>query len=152
MAAAVLAGAFFLPVLRIYGSSMSPTLEKGDLVAVVKGQAWKQGDIIAFEYHNKILVKRLIAGPGSIVDIGEDGTVYVDNEPLAEEYLEYRSAGTCSIELPCLVPDGCCFVLGDSRTVSMDSRNVEIGCVPREQVIGRILFRLWGADGIGFIR
>lgn len=139
------------PVFRICGSSMSPTLEKGDMVVAVKGQTWGQGDVIAFTCHNKILIKRLIAGPGSQVDMGADGTVYVDGQPLAEPYLTERNAGICSTELPCTVPEGAYFVLGDSRGRSADSRNAQIGCVSTEQVIGKITFRLWGEDGAGFI-
>ncbi|MCM1145748.1 MAG: signal peptidase I [Clostridium sp.] len=148
-AAAVLAGTLFMPVFRIYGNSMSPTLEKGEMVAALKGQDWRQGDIIAFWYHNKILVKRLIAEPGSQVDIAADGMVYVDGAPLFESYLTDRSAGTCSIELPCSVPEGEYFVLGDARDISADSRNAQIGCIAKEDVIGRIVLRLWGANGIG---
>lgn len=151
-AAIVLAGAFYLPVFRIYGSSMSPTLEKGELVAAVKGQNWEQGDIIVFWHHNKILIKRLIAEPGSQVDIGADGIVYVDKTPLPEAYLTDRSAGTCSVELPCTVPDGQYFVLGDARDISADSRSEQIGCVSKEQVIGKVAFRLWGSGGIGPVR
>lgn len=121
-------------------------------MAAVRGQDWKQGDIIAFWHDNKILIRRLIAESGSQVDIDADGVVYVDGAPLSESYLTDKSAGTCSAALSCTVPEGCCFVLGDSREASVDSRNAQIGCVPKEQVIGRIVFRLWGADGMGAVR
>lgn len=147
-----MAGAFLLPVFRIYGSSMSPTIDKGEIVAAVRGQEWKQGDIIAFWHDNKILIKRLIAEPGSQVEIGADGVVYVDGAPLSEPYLTDRSTGTYGAELSCAVPEGQYFVLGDSRESFTDSRNAQIGCVSKEQVIGRIVFRLWGTGGIGAVR
>lgn len=150
-AAGILAGAFFLPIFRIYGDAMAPTFHKGEIVAAVKGQDWKQGDIIAFWHHNKILIKRLVAEPGSRVDMGEDGTVYVDESPLPETYLAEKSAGISSTQLPCTVPEGCYFVLGDAREISADSRNAQIGCIPKEQVVGKIAFRLWGPDGTGIV-
>ena len=120
-------------------------------MAAVRGQNWEQGDIIAFHCHNKILVKRLIAGPGSEVNIVSDGSVYVDGNLLPEFYLPEKSAGTYTTEFPCTVPEGAYFVLGDERSISVDSRSVQIGCVPKEQVIGKIAFRLWGS-GIGVVR
>lgn len=148
-AAGILAAAFLLPVFRIYGNTMAPGLNRGDMVAAVKGQDWEQGDIIAFQYHNKILVKRLIAGPGSEVNIASDGSVYVDGSLLPEFYLTDKSMGTCTTELPCTVPEDSYFVLGDARSVSADSRDLQIGCVPKEQVIGKIAFRLWPLKRIG---
>lgn len=125
---------------------MAPNLNRGDLVAAVKGQDWEQGDIILFRYHNKILVKRLIAGEGSEVNIASDGSVYVDGSLLPEFYLPEKSLGTCTVELPCTVPEESYFVLGDARTVSADSRSGQIGFVQKGQVIGKVAFRLWGGD------
>lgn len=151
-AAGILAAAFLLPVFRIYGNSMSPNLNKGDIVAAVKGQDWERGDMILFRYHNKILIKRLIAGPGSEVNIVSDGSVYVDGNLLTEFYLTEKSLGVCTTEFPCTVPEGTYFVLGDQRNISADSRNAQIGCVSKEQVVGKAVFRLWGSGGIGVLQ
>lgn len=151
-AAGILAAAFLLPVFRIYGNSMSPNLNKGDIVAAVKGQDWERGDMIIFRYHNKILIKRLIAGPGSEVNIVSDGSVYVDGSLLPEFYLTEKSPGVCTTEFPCTVPEGTYFVLGDQRNISADSRNEQIGCVSKEQVVGKAVFRLWGSGGIGVLQ
>lgn len=147
-AVAVLVATLFLPVLQIYGTSMSPTLEDGQIVVSVKTGQLEQGDIVAFYYNNKILVKRVIAGPGQWVDIDEDGNVYVDGQLLEEPYLEEKALGTCNIELPYQVPDGRWFVMGDHRSVSVDSRDRSVGCVSEEQVVGRLTFRIWPLDSI----
>ena len=142
-AVAVLVATLWLPVLQIYGASMAPTLEEGDIVVSLKGTGFQHGDIVAFYYNNKILVKRVIAGPGQWVDIGEDGTVYVDGAELDEPYLTEKSFGECDIKLPYQVPDERWFVMGDHRSVSVDSRDRAVGCVSEEQVVGRLVFRIW---------
>ncbi len=142
-AIAVLVATLLLPVLQIYGESMSPTLVDGDIVLSIKTSRFDQGDIIAFYYNNKILVKRVIAGPGQWVDIDEDGNVYVDGALLEEPYLQERALGQCNITLPYQVPDGRWFVMGDHRSVSVDSRDRSVGCVSEEQIVGRLTFRLW---------
>ena len=147
-AVAVLVATLLLPVLQIYGASMSPTLEDGQIVVSVKTGQLEQGDVVAFYYNNKILVKRVIAGPGQWVDIDEDGNVYVDGQLLEEPYLEEKALGTCNIELPYQVPDGRWFVMGDHRSVSVDSRDRSVGCVSEEQVVGRLTFRIWPLDSI----
>ncbi len=151
-AVAILTATLFLPVLKIYGSSMSPTLREGEIVLSVKNAGFRQGDIIAFYYNNKILVKRIIAGPGSRVDISEDGTVYVDGERLEEPYLEEPSLGECDIELPYQVPDGRYFVMGDHRSTSVDSRSTTVGCVAEEQIVGRIVFAVWPFRSLGLVK
>ena len=151
-AAAVLIAVLLLPVLQIYGSSMYPTIQEGQIVVSVKGADFTQGDVIAFYYNNKILVKRMIAGPGSWVDIDKKGNVTVDGEPLDEPYLTEKALGDCNIKLPYQVPDGRYFVMGDHRSTSIDSRNISVGCVAEEQIVGKIVFRLWPLKSFGTVK
>lgn len=150
-AVAVLVAVLVLPVLQIYGSSMNPTLVEGDIVISVKGTDFEQGDVVAFYYGSKILVKRYIAGAGQWVDIDEDGNVYVDGELLDEPYLTEKALGECDIELPYQVPDGRIFVLGDHRSTSVDSRSSYVGCIADEDIVGRIIFRVWPLSGFGSV-
>lgn len=150
-AAAVLVATLWLPVLRIYGSSMNPTLEEGQIVLSIKDSSLETGDIVAFYYGNKVLLKRYIAGPGSWVEIQEDGTVIVDGEALDEPYLTEKAYGVCDLEFPYQVPEGCYFVMGDQRSTSVDSRHSSVGCISQEQIVGKIVFRLWPADVLGTI-
>lgn len=150
-AAAVLVATIWLPILQIYGSSMTPTLKEGDIVASVKGTDFQPGDLIAFYVGNKILVKRCIALPGQWVDLDEEGNVYIDGKLLDEPYLTERSFGAANIELPYQVPDERYFCMGDHRSTSVDSRHTEIGCVSEEQIVGKIVFRLWPISDIGKI-
>ena len=142
-AIAVLVATTWLPVLQIYGSSMTPTLNEGEVVVSVKGSSFEQGDLIAFYYGNKILVKRCIATPGQWVDIDEDGNVYVDGNRLNEPYVKEKAFGDCDIKLPYQVPEDRYFCMGDHRETSVDSRNSSVGCIAEEQIIGRIFFRIW---------
>ena len=150
-AVAVLVAVLLLPVLRIYGTSMNPTLYEGDFVVSVKGGKMNTGDLVAFYYNNKILVKRVIGQAGQWVDISEDGTVYVDNVRIDEPYLTEKALGECDIELPYQVPENRVFVMGDNRSVSVDSRSTTIGCVAEEQLVGRIVFRIWPLNVFGKI-
>ena len=151
-AVAVLVAVLFLPVLQIYGHSMTPTLEDGDIVVSMKGSDFEPGDVIAFYYNNKILVKRVIAGPGDWVDIDKDGNVTVNGQALEEPYLQEKALGDCNIKLPYQVPDSRLFVMGDHRSVSVDSRNTAVGCVAQEQIVGRLVFRIWPLSGMGALR
>lgn len=148
-AVAVLISILFLPVLQIYGTSMAPTMSEGDIVVSVKGADFESGDLIAFYLGNKILVKRCIAGPGQWVDIDEEGNVYIDGKLLEEPYLEEKALGDCNIELPYQVPDNRYFCLGDHRATSVDSRDTTVGCVSEEQIVGKIVFRVWPLSGLG---
>jgi len=150
-AAAILVATLWLPVLQIYGSSMTPTLQDGEIIFSVKTSEFEQGEIIAFYYNNKILIKRAICGPGDWVDIDEDGNVYVNEVLLDEPYLVERALGDCNIELPYQVPDGKFFVMGDHRSTSVDSRNTAVGCVSQEQIVGKVLFRIWPLKRAGMV-
>lgn len=148
-ASAVLVATLWLPVLQIYGNSMTPTLQDGDIIFSVKTSEMCEGDIIAFYYNNKVLVKRVIAGPGSWVDIDEDGNVFVDGTQLVEPYLSEKALGETNITLPYQVPDGSYFVIGDHRGTSVDSRNTAVGCISQDQMVGKLVFRIWPLDKIG---
>ena len=148
-AVAVLVATIWMPVLQIYGASMTPTLNEGDIVVSIKGSDFQPGDLVAFYLGNKILVKRCIAGPGQWVDIDEDGNVYVDDKLLEEPYLTEKSLGGSNIELPYQVPDNRYFCMGDHRSTSADSRHSEVGCVAEEQVVGKIVWRVWPLAGLG---
>ncbi len=150
-AVAVLVATVWMPVLQIYGSSMTPTLNEGEIVVSLKDSKFEQGDLIAFYIGNKILVKRCIAGPGQWVNIDEDGNVYVDGELIDEPYLTEKSLGNCNIELPYQVPEARYFCMGDHRATSADSRSSEIGCVSEEQIVGKIVFRVWPLNKFGSI-
>ena len=149
-AIAVLVATTWLPVLQIYGSSMTPTLNEGEVVVSVKGSSFEQGDLIAFYYGNKILVKRCIATPGQWVDIDEDGNVYVDGKRLKESYVKEKAFGDCDIKLPYQVPEDRYFCMGDHRETSVDSRNSSVGCISKEQIIGRIFFRIWPLNDLDY--
>ena len=151
-AVAVLVAVLLLPILRIYGKSMHGTLDSGDIVVSVKGSDFEIGDVIAFYYNNNILVKRVIANPGDWVDIDKDGNVYVNNNLIDEPYLSEKAYGETNIELPYQVPEAKVFVMGDNRSVSIDSRNTSIGCVSEEQIVGKIVFRVWPLAQIGAVR
>ena len=152
-AVAVLVATLFLPVLRIFGTSMTPTLTEDDIVVSIKGVDLKQGDILSFYYNNRILVQRVIAFPGDWVDIDDAGNLYVNGELLDEPYLSENSKarGECDINLPYQVPDGRIFVCGDHRATSVDSRSTTVGCVAEEQIVGKIVYRVWPIKRFGSI-
>ena len=150
-AVSILVATLWLPVLQIYGSSMTPTLQDGEIIFSVKTSEFEPGEIVAFYYNNKILVKRVICGPGDWIDIDEDGTVYVNEVRLEEPYLTEKALGDCDIDLPFQVPDGKVFVMGDHRSTSVDSRNTAVGCVAQEQIVGKIIFRIWPLNRIGTV-
>lgn len=151
-AAAVLVAVLVLPVLQISGTSMTETLQDGDIVVAVNSKNFTSGDVIAFYYNNNTLVKRVIANAGDWVDIDEAGNVTVNETPLEEPYVSERALGECDIEFPYQVPDGKCFVMGDHRATSIDSRNTAVGCVEKDRIVGRIVFRVWPLSNFGKIR
>lgn len=148
-ALAVLVATLWMPVLRIYGSSMAPTLENGQIVVSVKSTRFESGDLIAFYHGNKLLIKRCIANSGDYVDIDEDGNVSVNGAPLKEPYLSEKAYGQTDIELPYQVPDQRRFVMGDNRSASIDSRSTVVGCITEDQIVGKVVFRVWPLDVFG---
>ena len=150
-AVAVLVAVLLLPVLQINGTSMTETLQDGDIVVAISNSKFKTGDVIAFYYNNNILVKRVIAAAGDWVDIDGEGNVYVNGELLDEPYITEKAYGNCDIELPYQVPDGKCFVMGDHRATSIDSRNTAGGCISDSGVVGKIMFRVWPLEEIGIV-
>lgn len=150
-AVAVLVATLLMPVLQIYGTSMSPTLEDSDIVVSLKEHHFQRGDIIAFYHNNKILVKRLIANPGEWVNIDEQGNVYVNGELLDEPYISEKSLGECDLQMPYQVPESRLFVMGDHRSVSVDSRSSTVGCVSEEEIVGKLVFCVWPLERFGAV-
>lgn len=146
---AILVTTLWVPVLQIYGSSMNPTLEEGQIVVSIKGSDFETGDLVAFYIGNKLLVKRVIAGPSDFVEITDDGTVYVNDEILDEPYISEKALGECDLEFPYQVPDSRFFLMGDHRATSVDSRSDAVGCVAAEQIVGRITFCVWPLSEFG---
>ena len=150
-AIAALVATLVLPVLQIAGTSMEPTLEDGDIVLLVKKRELQTGELCAFYYSNKILIKRVIATPGDYIWIESDGTVFLNGEPLDEPYVTEKALGECDVEFPYQVPENCYFVMGDTRATSIDSRSSVIGCVPEDQIIGKIFCKFWPLSELEWI-
>jgi signal peptidase I len=149
-AVAVLIATLVLPVLQIEGTSMEPTLSNGDIVLLMKTTRFERGDLCAFTWNNKLLVKRVIALPGDWIEIDIDGTVYINGEKLDEPYVEHKALGECDLEFPFQVPQEQYFVIGDMRESSIDSRNSLIGCIPKDQIVGKVFFRVWPFEKFSF--
>lgn len=146
---AVLVATLWLPVLQIYGLSMTPTLDEGQIVVSIKSKNFQQGDLVAFYIGNKILVKRVIAGPADIIAISADGTVRVNSVELDEPYVSEKALGECDLEFPYQVPESRYFLMGDHRETSIDSRSSAVGCIAEEQVVGKIVFCVWPLSDFG---
>lgn len=147
-AAIVLLSVLVLPVFRVSGTDMSPTLAADQLVVTLRRSQVQPGDVIAFYYNNKIQIKRVIAVGGDVVSVDVYGNVTVNDQPLDEPYLTEKAYGECNITYPYRVSDGKVFVMGDHRSISIDSRHTEIGCVTQEQIIGKVILRVWPFDAI----
>jgi len=149
-AVAVLIATLVLPVLQIEGTSMEPTLVNGDIVLLTKTTSFDRGQLCGFSWNNKLLIKRVIGLPGDWIEIDIDGTVYLNGEQLDEPYAEQLAVGECDLEFPFQVPQEQYFVLGDMRESSIDSRNTLIGCVEKDQIVGKVFFRIWPFKTIRF--
>lgn len=142
-AVAALIATLILPVLQIAGISMEPSLNDGDIVLLVKTNRLKTGDLCAFYYSNKILIKRIIGTPGDYLWINPDGTVYLNGTELVEPYVSEKALGECDVEFPYQVSENSYFMMGDHRETSIDSRSSVIGGIAEDQILGKILCRIW---------
>ena len=151
-AAAVLLATLFFPVLQVSGTSMEPTLSDRDILLLVKNDHYKTGDLCSFGWQNKLLIKRIIGGPGDVIDIAENGVVSVNGKQLDAPYVDELALGECDVKFPYQVPENRYFVLGDHRSVSIDSRSSTIGCVEKEQIVGKVFLRVWPLNRFSRIR
>lgn len=151
-AISVLVATLWMPVLKIYGSSMDPTLENGQIVVSIKTKKLKSGDVVAFWQGNKLLVKRVIASPGQKVDVDVNGKVFVDGKAISESYLDSESLGNTDIDFPHQVEESRWFCMGDNRESSIDSRSAVIGDISKEQIEGKVLFSVWPLNKIGIVK
>lgn len=149
-AVAVLIATLVLPVLQIEGTSMEPMLSSGDIVLLTKTTRFSRGDLCGFTWNNKLLIKRVIGLPGDWIEIDTDGTIYLNGEMLEEPYVQQKALGECDLEFPFQVPPEQYFVVGDMRESSIDSRNSLIGCIPKDQIVGKVCLRVWPLENIKF--
>ena len=149
---AALIATMIMPVLQVSGSSMEPTLNDDDIIVLVKTSKFKTGEMCGFYWQNKLLLKRVIGGPGDIISIDGEGNVTVNGEVIDEPYIKEKSLGICDIEFPYQVPENRYFVLGDNRDVSIDSRSSEIGSIEKEQIIGKVFFRIYPFKKMKFLK
>jgi signal peptidase I len=149
-AVAVLIATLILPVLQIEGTSMEPTLSNSDIVLLTKTTRFNREDLCGFTWNNKLLIKRVIGLPGDWIEMDTDGNIYLNGEKLDEPYVQQKALGECDLEFPFQVPQEQYFVVGDMRESSIDSRNTLIGCIPKEQIVGKVFFRVWPFKSIRF--
>ena len=151
-AIAALIATLVLPVLQIAGSSMTPTLNSGEIVVLLKTDDLNRGELCGFSYSNKVLIKRVIGVPGDIISIEKDGTVYINGNVLDEPYITNKALGECDLEFPYIVPEESYFLMGDHRETSIDSRSSLIGSIPNDQIVGKIFLRVWPLSNFSFIK
>lgn len=151
-ALAVLLATLFVPVLQVSGSSMEPALSDGDVIVLLKTGSFETGDLVGFYYQNKLLLKRVIGGPGDVIDIDEEGNVSVNGEVLEEPYLAEKSLGETDITYPYQVPENRYFVMGDNRVTSIDSRSSAIGCIEVDQIVGKVVLRVWPLESFSIVQ
>ena len=149
-AVAVLIATLILPVLQIEGTSMEPTLSNGDIVLLTKTPRFDRGDLCGFTWNNKLLIKRVVGLPGEWIEMDTDGNVYINGEKLDEPYAKQKAFGECDLEFPIQVPPEQYFVVGDMRESSIDSRNSLIGCITKDQIVGKVFFRIWPFKSLQF--
>ena len=149
-AVAVLIATLVLPVLQIEGISMEPTLSNGDIVLLTKTTCFNRGDLCGFTWNNKLLIKRVIGIPGDWIEMDTEGNIYRNGKKLDEPYVQKKALGECDLEFPFQVPQEKYFVVGDMRESSIDSRNSLIGCIPKDQIVGNVFFRVWPFKSIRF--
>ena len=142
-AIAALIATLVLPVLQISGVSMEPSLNDGDIVVLIKTDKLETGDLCAFYYSNKILIKRVIGTPADVLWIERGGSVFLNGSELEEPYLAEKSLGECDVEFPYQVPESNYFMMGDHRDTSIDSRSSVIGCITTDQIVGKIICKIW---------
>ena len=152
IAAFFLISTLVLPVFRTYGDAMQPTLKEGQLVITLRTTKVKSGDLICFYYNNKVLIKRVIAVGGDTVNIDWHGNVSVNDVKLDEPYITEKAFGECNVSLPFKVPLSKVFVMGDNRSASVDSRHTEVGCISQEQIIGKLILRIWPLGDISVVK
>lgn len=150
-AIAVLLATLLLPVLQVSGDSMNPTLQSGDVLLLLKTDDMKTGDLCGFYWQNKLLLKRIIGGPGDVISIDRSGVVTVNGEALDEPYVDELALGECDLKFPYQVPENRYFVMGDHRSTSIDSRSTVIGCVDKSQIVGKVFLRVWPLSRLSWV-
>ncbi|MGN0243041.1 MAG: signal peptidase I [Lachnospiraceae bacterium] len=130
---------YVTPIVRHYGNSMEPKISDHQMLLVLKTNKVSDGDIVAFYYNNKVLVRRVVASAGDEISMDVLGEVSVNGKKLEEPYVEKKSLGQCNTTFPFRVPVNSIFVLGDNRITSMDSRLQEIGAITKDRVIGKVI-------------
>lgn len=141
IALSLLFGVFKFSIFKINGYSMYPTIKEGNFVASIKSKDYKRGDIVVFLHGNVKTIKRVIGVSGDVIDIKDNGDVYVNDELLEEDYVLEKYKGDVEINLPYKVRDNEVFVLGDNRSDSLDSRVISFGCIKEDEILGKIIFK-----------
>lgn len=142
---------------EVFGPSMYPTLENGENLIVDKltyqFQEPKRFDIVVFRYlytKNRYYIKRIIGLPGETVQI-TDSVIYINGEPLEENYGYEAIKNAKRAAEPILLGENEYFVMGDNRNMSSDSRDTDVANVNRSQIIGRTFLRIWPLNRFGII-